>query len=78
MVRLPVNVYEMFHARFRCGAGQAAIAQVLHKARIVRGKAPELGPGHSGFAQELLDPAYQHDRFSIAVRGVDPANRCWE
>jgi hypothetical protein len=30
----------------------------------MRGQAAELGPRHPGFAQELLDPAYQHGSVS--------------
>ncbi|MFM5885980.1 MAG: hypothetical protein ACKOQ3_11785 [Novosphingobium sp.] len=60
MAVLSINVHEMFHALFRGGAGGSAIAQVFDEARIVRGEPAEPGPWHSGFAQEALDPGYQH------------------
>jgi hypothetical protein len=60
MAALPEVAHELFDAALGFGPGGAAIAQVLDKARIVRGKAPELGPGHPGFPQEYLDLTYQH------------------
>ncbi|WP_405029539.1 hypothetical protein [Novosphingobium sp.] len=50
----------MFHTFRGCSAGRAAVAQILNKARIMRRKPSEFGPGHSGFAQKALDPGNKH------------------
>ena len=72
---LAIYVHEMFHTFRGCIAGSAAVAQILDKARVVRGKPPELGPRHSGFAQEALDPGDQHEGKAFLVGGESAVGR---
>ncbi|MBX9662106.1 MAG: hypothetical protein K5Q19_02100 [Novosphingobium sp.] len=64
MAGAPIIVHEMFHAPRCSGAGFAAIAQIVDKARIVRGEAAEFCAWHGVVAKEPLDLAYQHGRTS--------------
>src|SRR3546814_511755 len=41
-------------------ARDAAVAQVGHEARVLRGQSPELCPGHVGPAQEAFDLTQEH------------------
>jgi hypothetical protein len=55
-----VFVHEMFYPSFRTRTGRAAVAQIEHEARIVRGKPAEPGRRHSRLAQEGLYLADEH------------------
>jgi hypothetical protein len=50
----------MVHAQGQRGTGFAAAAQIIEKARIVRGETAELGARHLLLGQESFDLSDQH------------------
>lgn len=50
----------MFYSLLGSKTRSASVAQIDHEARVTRGKAAELGCGHSGAAQEDFDFSDQH------------------